>query len=106
MKRPKALILSRDHPNAAPCSNRHRRSRRLVLSSYVMTPGCVRLPGVMLNFWQADADGEYDNSGFRLRGHQFTDDRDRYRLEMIFQAFTQAALVISMSRSGRAELRY
>lgn len=57
--------------------------RRLVLSGYVMTPSCVGLPGVMLDFWQADADGEYDNSGFRLRGHQFTDDQGRYRLETI-----------------------
>ena len=57
--------------------------RRLVLSGFVMDPGCVRLPGVMLDFWQADANGEYDNSGLRLRGHQFTDDQGRYRLETI-----------------------
>ena len=37
----------------------------------------------VLDFWHADASGEYDNSGFHLRGHQFTDDRGRYRLETI-----------------------
>ena len=57
--------------------------RRLILSGFVMDPSCVRLPGMMLDFWQADADGEYDNSGLRLRGHQFTDDQGRYRLETI-----------------------
>ena len=29
--------------------------------------------GALLDFWQADAKGHYDNSGFRLRGHQFAD---------------------------------
>jgi protocatechuate 3,4-dioxygenase beta subunit len=57
--------------------------RHLVLSGLVMTPECIPVPRVMLDFWQADAGGEYDNSGFRLRGHQFTDDQGRYRLETI-----------------------
>ena len=30
--------------------------------------------------------GEYDNSGFHLRGHQFSDDAGRYRLETIVPA--------------------
>jgi protocatechuate 3,4-dioxygenase beta subunit len=36
-----------------------------------------------VDFWQADDRGEYDNAGYRLRGHQFTDDAGRYRLETI-----------------------
>jgi protocatechuate 3,4-dioxygenase beta subunit len=36
-----------------------------------------------LDFWQADAQGEYDNAGYRLRGHQFSDDAGRYRLETV-----------------------
>jgi len=57
--------------------------RHLVLSGLVMTGGCVPVSRVALDFWHADAGGEYDNSGFRLRGHQFTDDQGRYRLETI-----------------------
>jgi protocatechuate 3,4-dioxygenase beta subunit len=57
--------------------------RHLVLSGVVMTTGSVPLRGALLDFWQADAGGEYDKSGFRLRGHQFTDDQGRYRLETI-----------------------
>ncbi len=57
--------------------------RHLVLSGLVMTRGCVPVSRVALDFWHADAGGEYDNSGFRLRGHQFTDDQGRYRLETI-----------------------
>ena len=57
--------------------------RHLVLSGLVMTTGCVPVSRALLDFWQADASGEYDNFGFRLRGHQFTDDQGRYRLETI-----------------------
>jgi protocatechuate 3,4-dioxygenase beta subunit len=57
--------------------------RHLVLSGLAMTTGCVPLSRAVLDFWHADASGEYDNSGFRLRGHQFTDDHGRYRLETI-----------------------
>jgi protocatechuate 3,4-dioxygenase beta subunit len=57
--------------------------RHLVLSGLVMTTGCVPVSGAVLDFWHADASGEYDNSGFRLRGHQFTHDQGRYRLETI-----------------------
>jgi len=57
--------------------------RHLVLSGLVMTTRCVPVSRALLDFWHADASGEYDNSGFRLRGHQFTDDQGRYRLETI-----------------------
>jgi protocatechuate 3,4-dioxygenase beta subunit len=36
-----------------------------------------------LDFWQADGRGDYDNAGYRLRGHQTTDGDGRYRLETI-----------------------
>ncbi len=37
----------------------------------------------MLDFWHADDGGNYDNVGFRLRGHQFTDAQGRFQLETI-----------------------
>src|SRR5215472_13212046 len=57
--------------------------RHLILSGLVMTTGCVPVSRAVLDFWHADTRGEYDNSGFRLRGHQFTDDQGRYQLETI-----------------------
>lgn len=39
--------------------------------------------GALLDFWQADDQGEYDNAGFRLRGHQHADAQGRYRLATI-----------------------
>ena len=56
---------------------------RLILVGYVLDQNCQPLSNTWLDFWQADANGEYDNSGFRLRGHQFTDAQGRYYLETI-----------------------
>jgi protocatechuate 3,4-dioxygenase beta subunit len=41
------------------------------------------LPGVLLDFWHADGDGDYDMHGFRCRGHQFSDSNGRYTLETV-----------------------
>lgn len=56
---------------------------RLILVGYVLDQNCQPLPNAWLDFWQADAQGEYDNSGYRLRGHQFTDAQGRYYLETV-----------------------
>ncbi|MFF0432977.1 carbohydrate-binding protein [Streptomyces sp. NPDC004327] len=45
---------------------------RLTLSGYVFGRACRPVSGVLLDFWQADTNGAYDNTGFRFRGHQFT----------------------------------
>jgi len=56
---------------------------RLVLSGRVLTPACAPVAAATLDFWQADASGNYDNSGYRLRGHQLSDAAGRYNLETI-----------------------
>jgi protocatechuate 3,4-dioxygenase beta subunit len=56
---------------------------RLVLAGSVLATDCTPVAGALLDFWHADAQGEYDNEGYRLRGHQFADGRGRYRLETI-----------------------
>ncbi len=59
---------------------------RLVVTGRVLSPRCTPVAGALLDFWHADADGEYDNSGFRYRGHQFADAQGRWRLETIVPA--------------------
>jgi protocatechuate 3,4-dioxygenase beta subunit len=54
---------------------------RLALSGVVAARDCKPLAGVVLDFWQADDSGAYDNSGFRYRGMMKTDAQGRYRLE-------------------------
>jgi protocatechuate 3,4-dioxygenase beta subunit len=56
---------------------------RLVVEGRVLTTDCRPVPGALLDFWQADDRGAYDNAGYRLRGHQLADDQGRYRLETI-----------------------
>ena len=55
----------------------------LVVSGLVLTTGCKPVARALLDFWHADPGGGYDVSGFRLRGHQFTDAGGRFRLETI-----------------------
>jgi protocatechuate 3,4-dioxygenase beta subunit len=56
---------------------------RLVLVGRVLSTRCEPVAGALIDLWQADADGRYDNAGYRLRGHQFTDAEGRYRFETI-----------------------
>jgi protocatechuate 3,4-dioxygenase beta subunit len=41
------------------------------------------VPGALLDFWQADDAGAYDNVGYTLRGHQFADEDGRFELETV-----------------------
>ena len=59
---------------------------KLVLTGAVLTTACQPAAGALLDFWQADDNGEYDNQGYRLRGHQFADDAGAFRLETIVPA--------------------
>jgi protocatechuate 3,4-dioxygenase beta subunit len=56
---------------------------RIVLEGRVRSTKCKLIERALVDFWQADASGVYDNAGYRLRGHQFTDASGRYRLETI-----------------------
>ena len=55
----------------------------LTITGRVLTTRCTPVKHALLDFWQADSKGAYDNSGFRLRGHQFSDALGRYRLDTV-----------------------
>ena len=55
----------------------------LVLTGRVLSPGCRPRRRALLDFWQADGAGEYDNAGSGGRGHQFTDAQGRFRLTTV-----------------------
>ena len=59
---------------------------RLIVTGQVLSARCQPVANALLDFWHADEDGEYDNRGFRYRGHQFTDAEGRYRLQTIVPA--------------------
>jgi len=56
---------------------------KLVITGYVYDTNCQPVANAWLDFWQADADGHYDNSGYTLRGHQFTDANGRFQLTTV-----------------------
>ena len=59
------------------------KGQRIVLAGSVLSTSCAPVGRALVDIWQADAQGEYDNRGYRLRGHQFTDAQGRYRFETI-----------------------
>lgn len=56
---------------------------RLIVAGFVVDKNCLPIFRARLDFWQADANGEYDLDGYTLRGHQFTDNKGRYYLETV-----------------------
>lgn len=56
---------------------------RLTLTGRVLTLSCQPVAGALLDFWQADSSGLYDDHGYRLRGHQLADTTGRYLLQTI-----------------------
>jgi len=55
----------------------------LTLTGYVVSTSCQPIANAKLDFWQADGNGNYDNSGYTLRGWQLTDANGAYRLETV-----------------------
>ncbi|TAK40569.1 MAG: intradiol ring-cleavage dioxygenase [Betaproteobacteria bacterium] len=59
------------------------KGERLLLSGTVYTRDCKPVPHALLDFWQTDEKGDYDNAGFRYRGQMLADASGRYRLETV-----------------------
>ncbi|NGO73895.1 dioxygenase [Streptomyces sp. SB3404] len=52
----------------------------LTVTGYVFSIRCEPLANVLLDWWQADPYGAYDNWGYRFRGHQFTNSDGSFEL--------------------------
>ena len=53
------------------------------LFGQVLSLSCRPIRGALVDLWHADDHGEYDNKGFHLRGHIFTDAEGRYAFRTI-----------------------
>ena len=60
--------------------------RPLELSGFVLTRSCRPLSGAVVDLWHADDKGEYDNIGFRYRGHVITGSNGAFRFRTIVPA--------------------
>ena len=55
----------------------------LTVTGQVLAADGTPVANALLDFWQADASGAYDNSGYTLRGHQYTDENGYYTLTTV-----------------------
>ena len=55
----------------------------ITLTGYVLSRSCQPLPGALVELWHADDSGQYDNEGYRLRGHLFSGVDGGYRFDTI-----------------------
>jgi len=56
---------------------------RLTLSGRVLRTNGRPVAGALIDWWQCDARGVYDDSGYRFRGHQFTNAKGQYVLHTV-----------------------
>jgi protocatechuate 3,4-dioxygenase beta subunit len=49
------------------------------LTGTVLTRSCRPVPGAVVDLWHANKTGDYDNAGFRYRGHIVTNADGKYR---------------------------
>jgi protocatechuate 3,4-dioxygenase beta subunit len=56
------------------------------LSGFVLTRSCRPLSAAVVDLWHADNKGEYDNIGFRYRGHVITGSDGAFRFRTIVPA--------------------
>ena len=59
------------------------KAERMRLIGEVVDTSCRPLAGALLDFWQCDDQGRYDNEGYRLRGHQYTNAKGQFLLETL-----------------------
>jgi len=57
--------------------------RPLLVEGRVLTRDCRPVAGAVLDVWSCDGNGIYDNDGFHLRGHQFTDASGAFRIATV-----------------------
>jgi len=56
---------------------------RLSVTGFVYNRSCTPVANALMDWWQADNGGNYDNRGYRLRGHFYTDSSGRFTLSTI-----------------------
>jgi protocatechuate 3,4-dioxygenase beta subunit len=73
-------------PQRADLVEPHSRARVVELAGRVVARSCRPVAHALVDLWHADERGDYDNSGFRYRGHLFTDADGGYRFRTIVPA--------------------
>ena len=72
-----------DSPGQANLRSGNPSGTPLDLTGKVLDSDCQPVKGAIVDFWQADGNGQYDNSGYRLRGHQTTGENGQWTLKTV-----------------------
>jgi protocatechuate 3,4-dioxygenase beta subunit len=75
--------FSPDSPKRSSLRESGLKGTALVLTGRVFNTKCQPVGQALLDWWHCDSEGEYDNKGYLLRGHQYTDAQGNFRLETI-----------------------
>jgi protocatechuate 3,4-dioxygenase beta subunit len=59
------------------------KGERVVVSGKIRDRKGSPVPNAQIEVWNADAEGDYDNVGFKCRGHLFADQNGDYKFEAI-----------------------
>lgn len=70
--------FTRNSPQRQDFSEDETVGEQLLIGGLVTDPACQPISGALLELWHADADGDYDNEGYRCRGHSFSDEQGRW----------------------------
>jgi len=62
------------------------RGEKITVAGLVLDTSCKPVAKALIDIWQADETGAYDNTGFTLRGHQLSDARGRWWFTTIMPA--------------------
>ena len=62
------------------------RGEKITVAGLVLDTSCKPVEKALIEIWQADETGAYDNTGYILRGHQFSDERGRWWFTTIVPA--------------------
>jgi protocatechuate 3,4-dioxygenase beta subunit len=68
-------------PQRADLIQSDSKGRLVEINGHVLTRGCRPVERALVDLWHADERGQYDNAGFRYRGHLFTDAEGRYHFQ-------------------------
>lgn len=65
----------------------------LIVEGIVTDTQCRPIANAVIDIWSCDGDGVYDNDGYGLRGHQFTDANGAFRFSTVKPAAYKAGRI-------------
>jgi protocatechuate 3,4-dioxygenase beta subunit len=72
-----------DSPERGDFIDAHSHGHLIALKGRVLSRSCQPVARALLDLWHADQNGVYDESGFRYRGHIYTDEQGYYQFNTI-----------------------